>query len=387
MKIPSLILFSLILCLGISPKDIRGTNSGKIQKKLPILNKKIQYPQKALNLEVEEKYIFLETRKETLLDNGALVYYVSDKKVLITNTLKGDVFIFGMDGKAISHFNQKGGYGYSFLSYALYDESHKEVFIADHISKKIVVFTEEGALKRTLHIPSKLIIKEIYNFDENTLLAFHEHQYGELTQSKPYMFISKKDGSIISELNIVMNKANSKALNTGGVRFTHMNNYSGNCKFGNDFILANLSSDTIYLLKQDKKLIPVFVQQPSVFSDPPIITSVGMKTDDFITFCVYPYDLKEFRRKYENNEKEVVSDLKIRYLMYEFKTDKLFELEKRKYWAEKIDIPKNTSIELLQPYILKDWLKRGYLKGEMKEVAEKVNITDNPILRITKFKL
>jgi len=43
---------------------MRGTNSGKIQKKLPIINKKIQYPRKTLNLKVDEKYIFLETRKE-----------------------------------------------------------------------------------------------------------------------------------------------------------------------------------------------------------------------------------------------------------------------------------------------------------------------------------
>ena len=392
MKFLSFVLYSLFICLTINQESIAGNDNIKSRQKIPVLDKEKQYPKKSFDLEAEETYICLETSKDVLLDRDAHIYYVSDKRILITNALKGDVFIFDMDGKVLSHFNQKGGYGYVFLNYALYDEPNKEVFIADHISKKIVVFTEEGVLKRTLRLPSEMNITEIYNFDKNTLLAFHEHHSGRQTQEKPYLFISKEDGSILSRLNITTNKANPRVLMTGsftskntysGTSYVSKNNYSGSCKFGQNFILANMSCDTIYLLKQDKTLTRLFVQYPTVFSDSPVITSVGMVTDDFVIFSVFPYDLKEIRR---NANKKQEGNAPVKFLLYEYKTGQFFELEKRRYWAEKVDVPINTSVELMQPYALKAWLKRGYLKGELKEIATKVNITDNPVVKINKFK-
>ena len=386
------VLISLPICLAISQKSIAGNDHTKKQKEIPIINKEAKYPEKSFEPETEEAYVCLEISKDILLDQDAHIYYVSDKRIMITNELKGDVFIFDMNGKAISHFNQKGGLGYAFLSYALYDEPNKEVFISDHHSKKIVVFTEEGAFKRALHLPLDMAIKEIYNFDENSLLAFHEHQHGSLTQKEPYVFISKKDGSILSRLNVTTNKANPRVLMTGTYTdkntysttvYVGMNNYSGSCKFGQDFILANMSCDTIYLLKQDKTLTPIFVQHPTVFSDSPVVTSVGMIANDFIIFSVFPYDLKEIRR---NSDKKQEGNAPVKFLLYEFKTCEFFELEKKRYWAEKVDVPANTSVALMPPYALKAWLKRGYLKGELKEIATKVNVTDNPVVRITTFK-
>jgi len=395
MKFFSFALCFLLVCISLSQKGIAGNDDTKSRHKIPVLDKEKQYPIKSFEPEAEETYICLETSKDVLLDNDAHIYYVSDKRILITNALKGDVFIFDMNGKVLSHFNQKGGYGYVWLSYALYDEPNNEIFIADGISRKIFVFTEEGGLKRTLHLPLTTKITEIFNFDENSLLAFHEHYFGKQTQEKPYLFISKKDGSILARLNISTKKANPRVLSVGsytdkntysGTSYTIGGNFFGSCKFGQDFILANMSCDTIYRLQQDKSLTPLFVQYPTVFSDPPVITCVGMVTDDFVMFSVFPYDLKEARRKAEANEKQDGTDIRIRDLIYEFKTDQFFELEKRRYWAEKVDVPSNTSVELMQPYALKAWLKRGYLKGELKEIATKVDITDNPVVKITKFK-
>lgn len=392
MNFLSLVLCSFFMCLVISQKNTAENDNAKNRQKIPVLDKEKRYPPKSFDPAAEETYIRLETRKDALLDRDAHIYYVSDKRILITNALKGDVFIFDINGKVLSHFNQKGGYGYVFLNYALYDEPNKEVFIADHISKKIVVFSEEGTLKRTLRLPSAMNITEIYNFDKNTLLAFHEHRCGKQTQEKPYLFITKKDGNIFSRLNIITNKANPRVLVTGsytdkntysGTVYGSKNNYSGSCKFGQDLILANMSCDTIYRLKQDKTLTPLFVQYPTVFSDPPVITSVGMVTDDFVIFSVFPYDLTEIRR---NANKKQEGNAPVKFLLYEYKTGQFFELEKRRYWAEKVDVPKNTGVELMQPYVLKEWLKRGYLKGELKEIATKVDITDNPVVKITKLK-
>lgn len=154
-------------------------------------------------------------------------------------------------------------------------------------------------------------------------------------------------------------------------------NFSGSCKFGNDFILANMSCDTIYLLKQDKSLTPLFVQTPNVFAEHPVMTMVGMKADDFIIFSKFPYNLKSTRK--------LPPDGGVKYFMYEFKTGQFYSLQKNQYWAEKIDIPKNMHVEIFECYVLKEWLKRGYLKGKMKELASKVDINDNAVIWINKF--
>jgi hypothetical protein len=390
MKILFAALITLLMCLAINKKSIARNEGADNQQKIPVIDKTKHYPKKAFEPEVEISYIPLETSKDILLDKDAHVYYVSDKRMLITNFLHGDVFIFDMNGKALSHFNEKGRDGYIFINYALYDELNKEVFIVDQISDKILVYSENGARKRILHLQGSLSIAEIYNFDANTLLAFHEHQSGPVIEKQPYIFISKKDGSILSRQNITTPKANPRVLVTrngnSGSWYRIETNYSGNCKFGKEFILANMSCDTIYLLKQDKTVVPLFVQSPSVFSEPPIITSVGMKTDDFVTFYVFPYDLNKARKKNESGEKQNGSNTEVKKLMYEFKTGQFFELEKNEYTAEKVDVPANTSAELMYPWILKSWLERGKLKGELKKIATKVNATDNPVVRIAKFK-
>jgi len=357
-------------------------------QKIPIIiNKEKRYPKTTFIPKTVVRYIPLETNKDVLLGQGAHIYYLSENRILVSNDFRGDIFIFDLSGKAISNFNVKGGLGCSSISYVVYDEKMEEVFVVDHISRKIVVFAENGSFLRTLHMPGKSTFTEIQNFNDSLLLAFSEHLYGPLEQKHPYMLISKSDGTLVSKLNIVRDKANPKYLVSGDEWTVMSNNYSGNCKFGQEFILFNKSSDKIFVLKQDQTLTPLFVQQPTVFSENPVIVSVGMKTRDFIRFSVYPYNLKEARRKNARGDNRP-TDGGVKYLMYEFKTGKFFECNKwgnSKYWAEKVEIPENTCVKLIDSYRLVEHLKLRLLKGDKKEIASKLKIDDNPVVEITKF--
>jgi hypothetical protein len=376
-----------IICFGIISKVMAQTSAVKVIKKLPVIDKEKSYPEKNFKPETDVKYIPLETRKDILLDQGAHIYYVSDKRILITNWLRGDVFIFDMNGKSVSHFNQKGGLGYVRIDYAVYDEKSQEVFILDEISRKIVVFTEKGSFKRTLHLPSNMYSGEIYSFDDSTLLVYNEYLYGEFTQKRPYFFISKVDGKILSGLNIVFERVNSRILvadhEGGKMAYEISVDFEGNCKYGDEYILSNMSSDTVYILKKDKSLTPYFVQYPTVFLDPPIITGVVMKTKDYIVFSIYPYDLKESKRM---KELGIRPRRTVKFLMYEFKSGQFFTCSKWNYVVNKVDLPINTSVELIQPYVLKEWLKRDDLTGELKKIASEIEVDANPIIKLIRFK-
>jgi len=384
----SYILFSLMIYSSLIQINSYKKNTAERMEELPVINKIKSYPRKTNDLKTEVTYIPLETSKDIILDQDAHIYYLSNNRMLITNWRLGDVFIFDMNGKIVSHFNQKGGMGYTYISFAVYDEKNKEIYILDKFAKKIIVFTEEGILKRTLHIPQNINLNEIYMFDESSLLAHHEYINGPLQQKQPFILICKKDGSIEYKLNISLKSANSRYQFDGNRCFITSNNYSGNCKFGSKFVISSISSDTIYLLKKDKTLVPLFVQYPSVLSDPKIITSVGMITDDYIIFSIYPLDLNEVKRAYEKGD-NVASDGGVKYIMYEFKTKKFFECKnqnKRKLWAEKIDVPENIGVELINAYQLANHFKQGLLQGKLKEVASKLNAYDNPVVKISKFK-
>jgi len=386
MKFLTFVLFTMIICSGIFPNVMAQTNVGRAINKLPVIDKEKTYPEKDFIPETETIYIPLETSKNILLDRGAHIYYVSDKRILITNWLKGDVLIFDLNGKAISHFNQKGGLGYVRISYAVYDEKNKEVFIMDKVSRKIVVFTEDGVYKRSFRMPTNLTFIRIDNYNDKCLLAFHEHAMGpiEQEQKQPYVIISKKDGSIFSTLNINLEKANPRYLLSGNICYSLSNTAMGNCKFGDDYYLSNISCDTIYHIDKNNNLTPVFTQYPSVFSSSHLISGVVAVTKDFIVLSIFPYDLEDEKKRNESG-KSINGQDRTKFILYDKSTSKFFNCKKWKYVADNIDLPKNVSAELISAYLLKERLKQGLLVGKLKEVASKLKVEDNPVVEITKF--
>ena len=369
----------MFLCLIISIFSLEsvfpGNGNDDKTKKIPILYKNKEYPEKSLKLEKEVTYIPLETTNDILLDKDAHIYYVSDTQMLISNKNKGDVFFFNMSGKATSHFNRKGGNGYWSIKSIAYDEKSKEVYVLDTPSaKRIFVYTEKGELKRSLQLPRNTYFIKIYDFDENSLLALHENMNNIVSQSQPYMFISKEDGSVLSKVNISIDKVNSTVSYDANKSVWSMWTSRGpdNCKFGQEYILANMSSDTIYMLKQDKTLTPVFVQYPSVFSEPKRSVKVGMKTDNFIFFVV---------------SSMYSSSTNSQHLIYDFKSGEFFKYDSRiSIGVQDVDISKNTGVTLIEAVDLKEGLEKGVLKGELKKIASKIDIEDNPVVELEKFK-
>lgn len=357
------------------------------QNVIPIIDKNKSYPETDFVPETEVKYIPLETSKDVLLGRVAHIYYVSDSLILVTDWESGDVIFFDMNGRAVSYFNQKNGLGYNRISYAVYDEKNEEIFILDEVLGKIIVFNKEGTLKRSYRVPKNLNLVRIDNFSNNLLLAWHEHIMGPLTpeQRNPYVLISKEDGSIVSKLNIYLEKANPRYLMSGNICYTLGNTAMGNYKFGYEFYLNNMSLDTIFQLSQNKILTPVFTQHPSVFSDSDLRAGVVTVTDEFIVFSIYIYDLEEEKKRSETGRTINGKD-RTKFVLYDKSTHQFYKLKGWKFVAYDIDAPKNVSARFLQPFDLINKLKLGVLKGEKKEIASKLKIDDNPVVEITKFK-
>jgi len=375
--------------------NAKEKNSETKLQGLPVIDLTKNYPEKEFVADdVDKEYIPLETTKEVLAEAAFRIDYVSDKRIVGTNLTRGDVFIFGRDGKIISYFNKKGQSGMEYLSIMslVFDEKNQEIFIADYLSKnQCLVYSTNGKFLRKFNFPDGSWVVDICNFNDETLLVYNGHRQdwndkGNINQIKPYVFLSKKDGSVVSRLDLSFPKRMSDKYNLKiddknvrqiAIGMTH------NAKFGQEFVIADRSCDTVFLLKQDKKLTPLFVRTPSCFNENKLVTmGIDFKTDKFLFFGALTYNWSEIIAQEKRGQQ--VSLPPAKDFAYNLQTGEIFTVTRGPSGIG--DAPKNTAVRGIRADRLVKDLKDGKLKGKLEQVAKSVNEDDNPVIEITKFR-
>ena len=288
MKIYNLILLILFFFTGsqtVSPQSKKGD--------LPVIDFSKQYPKKEILLQdiAESEYIPLETTDDVLLGDRLVLSGISDKYILIHEPWRGNIFVFNRNGKIYSHFNHKGQSGreYAWIGDAgtILDEKNEEIFVCN---QSILVYSLKGEYKRTLKINTVESYSKVFDFGDEALLVYDDVVIDPgleyKTKKAPYRLVSKKDGSLISVLDFYFPKRYSirfAEIVEKGWRPTYMF-YTESMYHGQDLMIADISSDTLYQLSPpNKKLIPVLTRKPSVHaSEPRNVWATLLTTDKFI---------------------------------------------------------------------------------------------------------
>ena len=360
------------------------------------------YPKKEVILQniADIEYIPLETTDDVLLGRLPVISYVSDKYIVVRELGRPDIFVFNRNGTIATHFNHQGqgSEEYIDVSGIVFDEKNEEIFVQDILTlSKILVYSLTGEYKRTLKFSNDLRIRP-YNFDDSCLLLYDEYNYtfntGK-TNEKPYMLVSKQDGSIVSALDIKMpvRYANRiiEVIDPGGGQekmFMPLSiSTSRSLYYGQDFVISDISSDTIYLLEQNSGLTPLLVRKPSVHaSEPRKVWTSPLTTEKFIILDVVTLD---FYAAQNGRFFPTVA------LMYEFETGETYEVSfidvdygMRKWTPIGLDpaIPKNEYAWLFQVVNLKTAYEGKKLKGELEQLVSTLDVEDNPVVQIIKFK-
>lgn len=309
-------LFSLLCFASYSFMQDSFNTKPKAYQDPPIIDLTINYPERNIFVDkyvVDWDFIPLKTTTDVLDDRYFRIVFASYNRIVGYNSEKGDIFIFDMDGKLISSFNHQGNseIGYLDITSLVYDENRKEIFVSDAKNNQCLVYSENGKFLRQFYYPKNSHCgKDMFNFDDQTLLGYVSYfPYGdqmdvvEINQKKPYLFLSKEDGSIVSRLDILFPKRIPVSGHViemdSGLGSQKLNMPTNNIdKNGQNFIICDRSSDTIYLLTQDKKLTPLFVRTPSVFDTKKVIyLSVVFNTDKFVVFSTSFYDFTQARER------------------------------------------------------------------------------------------
>ena len=361
---------------------------------IPVFDLTKNYPEIELEAdEAEKDCIPLETTDNVLAAADFLLEYISDQCIIGRNRIRGDVFIFNKNGKIVSFFNHtgQGPNEYTSIRSLVFDGITQEIFISDFISKnRCLVYSTDGKYLRQFNYPENSRIGNLYDFDEQTLLAYNDlspAQDGalEINQITPYVFLSKKDGSLISRLDLSFPNrlADTYMRKMGEIAVGLPLRFGGNLKCGNEFFIVNRSSDTLFLLTQDKKLTPLFVRTPSVYDENQVISIViSFKTHMYLVFETLSFNFDEATKQILNRQPFVPPS---RIFAYNIQTHKLFNIIKGNT-GQKVDVLGKSEVMLHRSDLLVDRLEKGELDGKLKQIAQNINAEDNPIVEIIRYK-
>ena len=346
------------------------------------------YPEKEIILQdyMDVEYIPLETADEFVCQG--VVLDIGNNHIVVKNNINdGDIFIFDRNGKALKKFNRKGQgpEEYNDIIWVTIDEDNGEIFLNDQNKKRIAVYDLEGNFKRSLPFKEESIYSEIYNFDRGNLICYDENDYIHLGQS--FLIISKEDGNITKDIQIPFKEKKS----TTTVSKNEASGFSFVAKLSwalhlaphfNNWILPELSSDTIYSYSPDHIIKPLIVRTPPIQS---------MEAEVFL-FLNFLTDSYYFMRTIEMTKNNKATDLLydkqqktiFNYTMYNGDYSSEKEASSRRIRLINNGILPRLSLnadKLVEDY------EKGLLKGKLKEIAATLDDDSNPVIMVIKHKL
>ncbi|MDL2245431.1 6-bladed beta-propeller [Parabacteroides sp. OttesenSCG-928-J18] len=376
------ILLALCGCNTKSASDDTGLLIVDVEKK---------YPSKRLSLQeiAHVEYIPLET-SEDFLWTGTPDAFTS-RYIINKNLTAGTIMLFDKKGKSLHSFNRQGNGAeeYSQYSSILYDEKNDEITVIDVRKSKLLFYDLQGNFKRSLNLPEGKYYNHLMSFDDKNYIAYNKEYDNKLPDT--YQFISKETGEIVDEVVI---PATGEKIS----EFVHVTRAANVIMFTfqtyplipttTDFILHELSNDTIFSINSSKELRPLYVQTPSrTTMDPVLFLYPAANTRDHLFF----YSVE---KKYDPNTRKGFDQ---KYIMYEKKTKAFFEPEiyHADYVSEKAVNPfittfsdgkSMTYVQVLNTIELIESYEKNDLKGELKEIASRLDEEDNPVLMVITYK-
>ena len=385
----------IILLLTVVPEG-RGQKQKGNDGVITVNVVKSYSPKKELILQdfMDVEYIALETNDDFI--NQGIVLDVGKEFILVKNRNRindGTIFVYDRNGKAIRKINRKGQGGEEYIS--LYsvtlDEESEEMFVNDILGKKIVVYDLYGSFKRSFKHENGIYFQfyiDVFNYDRHHLICYDENH-----EEIPFVLMSKQDGHIAHEIKIpfkekkFLRQLKQEGNDGKGVIGVGPSPYYSIFPFNGNWVLSELSSDTVYTFLPAYSLRPFIVRTPPIQSmDPGEFLIIRLLSDRY-------YFMETIKNVYDWNTQKgfptnyLVYDTKERsfsgYTVYngDFTTKKEIYMSATKLVSHEIE-----SWYLLEADQLVESYKKGELTGKLKETAATLNEESNPVIMLIKHK-
>ncbi len=403
---------SAIVLIAASCQGNQKQNVNMVQG-IPTFDFQAEYPVKELAFQdvADVEYIPLETTDSSLISSVQYMF-VSDNEIITHNYQTGSVIIFDRTGKYKSSFSHKGESEKEYV-YALgmtVDFDAKEIYIFDYrglAPSKVKVYSFTGDYLRSLPTVADSLRFEIMDYDKDNLFAedvahtdLAEHLIDAFKPSQePYYLISKQTGEIQPLKLHVDDRLRNQINETLLLERDYSETLSITIpiypvsKCGKEIFVADFGLDTIYSL-QAGQWTPVAAKVNRQTSHGSVImTEVCMQSEKYL--LLNTFDKRLLRKNPPNcpdpvfylydkasGKIEIVEFLNRDGISYKEMLSLRGGLPRSSYSI----LPANTMRFRYSSSYLLEKLEKGELKGKLKEVAEKLDVEDNPVLVLVKFK-
>ena len=376
----ALILLALY-AMGCSP------NAKETQADIAEVDVTKEYAEKELFLQdiVDVEYVPLETTDE-FITHGA-VKAVGPSVIITANRSNlGDLFLFDRQtGKGIRKLNRMGQSGeeYTQASSVLLDEANGELFVNDNPKQKILVYDLEGNFRRSFPTVDSCYYNDWQNYDASHLLVYKGVNQGG-KRMEEHVLINKQDGNLVQRIPIPLEQEETPIYTEKDAVVVPF--YNVNAPMGDDWLLANPSTDTLYQYTKDGKLTPRFVRTPSIH---------GMEEQKFLLpqLCAHPYYFFTVLTKKFDLEK--MRGFPASDIMYDAETNGFFSytIYNKDYADKKLFfsyvLPMGQEVLTVEKYDAPDLVEanaEGKLSGELKAIADRLDEEANPVIVLLKRK-
>ena len=367
---------------------------------IPTFDLQKEYPQRELAYQdvADVEYIPLETTDSSLIKTLAYKF-VSDDKIIIFDPLNAGYMFFDHSGKYLGSFSRKGQSGTEYVNIwgQTVDFDLEEIYVYEQrhgLPGYIKVYTFDGEYKRRWTVPQEISI-EIVNYNKDYL--FVEDVRGVDWDDRdpshdPYYLMSKKTGELQPLRLHVEDRFRNNLYYSKEISetFTSVTNICFPVwpitQCGEQLFVADFGLDTIYSLK-DTHLVPIAAKENRTTSKGnKFMTEVCMMTDKYLLLHavdkLISYTPKYYLYDRENDKIEQV-------ILYDRDGVSALEVVSVRGVSPSCGggvFPAHTVVFQYGASYLLEKLEKGELKGKLKEVAEKLDVEDNPVLVLVKFK-
>lgn len=346
------------------------------------------YPEKEMILQdfMDVEYIALEST-DNFITKG-IVKAVGKNIILVTNSGRdGDIFVFDRaTGKGLRKINRmgQGGEEYSLITEIVLDEDNDEMFVVDYPVRVVLVYDLYGNYKRKFEFADESYYDFLYNYDRDHLLCFKSYLPAIEGEQSCHILVSKLDGSITQNIQLPYEQIETPVVINGEMAVTPA--FSLITPSFEDWLVTRASSDTVYSFLQDGRMKPFIVRTPSVHSMMPKI---------FLFPCLitnryyFMYTLKK------EVDFETFKGFLGTNLVYDEQENAIFQckvynddvLSKKEVVFNINSVSKEVAnCQVLEAGSLVELYGENKLKGELREIAAKLDEDSNPVLMLVKHK-
>jgi len=355
------------------------------------------YPKKELILQdfLDVEYILLDDINDDFITTGAIMH-IGKEIILVRNrSSDGNIFVFDKNGTGLRVINRRGlgPEEYPTLMAATLDENYNEIYA--YGPRGIVGYDPFGIFKRKLNI--EYSFSSIFNFDRDYLIGVVSNFESIEERVNRFMIIPKQDGIVAKEIQIPYKEKHTRFIKDASGR--NIADGPGNQELipnRDSWILAEISSDTIYRLLSDYRMIPFMVRTPSVQSmSPEVFLYPSVLTDRYYFMQTVEKTAIRTETGFTYPRRDLMYDRQEKALFEYFVYNNDFSVKRPVSLAfengASLGMPfLNNEIAFyrkLESYELVDAYKKGELKdGKLKEIAAKLNAESNPVIMIAKHK-